>query len=69
MVIDREAKAEALRQKAKERRAEVGRAETRLNAAEKDDARWRAAWGGVCAGSWLAERRRRRRRSAKCGRR
>ncbi len=55
MVIDREAKAEALRQKAKERRAEVGRAETRLNAAEKDDARWRAAWGGVCAGSWLAE--------------
>ena len=54
--IYREAKAETLRQKVKERRADVRRAETRLKAAEEDDARWRDAWGRASAGSWLAAR-------------
>ena len=51
----RETKAEALRQKAKERRADVGRAEVRLTAAEQDDTRWRAAWRRACAESWLGQ--------------
>ncbi len=55
--IDRETKAEALRQKARERRAEVGRAEIRLKAAEQDNTHWRSAWGRACTESWLAESR------------
>ena len=49
------AKADAQRQKMKERRVEAGRAEARLKAALDDDGRWRAAWRGACAGSWLGE--------------
>ena len=49
------AKADAQRQKMKERRVEAGRAEARLKAALDDDGRWRAAWRQACAGSWLGE--------------
>ena len=53
--IGAEARFAALRQKAKERRAEAARAESRLKAAEEDDARWRSAWRAACADSWLGE--------------
>ncbi len=49
------AKADALRQKVKERRAEVRRAEAMLQKAQNDETRWEDAWRAACAGSWLGE--------------
>jgi uncharacterized protein YhaN len=49
------AKAEALRQKVKDRRADVRRAEAKFETAQQDETRWQDAWRGACAGSWLAE--------------
>ena len=53
--IAEQAKGESLRQKARDRRADVVRAEGRLKAALEEDARWRRDWRGACAGSWLGE--------------
>ncbi len=53
--VAEEAKLESLRQKARERRADAARAETKLKAAADEDARWRAAWREACAASWLGE--------------
>ena len=67
--IDRETKAEALRQKVRERRAEVGRAEIRLKAAEQDNDALALRMGRGLRGNRGSPGRRRRRCSAKCGRR
>ncbi len=53
--IAEQEKAESLHQKARDRRAEVVRAEGRLKGALDDDARWRGAWREACAGSWLGD--------------
>ncbi len=53
--IAEQAKGESLRQKARDRRADVIRAEGRLKAALEEDARWRCDWRGACAGSWLGD--------------
>ncbi len=50
-----EAKIDSLRQKARDRRADVLRAEGRLKGALEEDGRWRRDWRGACAGSWLGE--------------
>jgi uncharacterized protein YhaN len=51
--ISAAAKAEALRAKIKERRAEVGRAEGKHKTAEDDEARWRADWRRACEDAWF----------------
>jgi uncharacterized protein YhaN len=48
-------KVESLRQKARDRRVDVVRAEGRLKGALEEDARWRGAWRVACAGSWLSD--------------
>ena len=53
--IDAEAKVEGLRRAAKERRADLARAGSRLKTATEEDARWRAAWREACGGTWLGE--------------
>jgi uncharacterized protein YhaN len=53
--IANEAKVESLRQKARDRRADVVRAEGRLKGALEEDARWRRDWREACAGSWLGD--------------
>jgi uncharacterized protein YhaN len=50
-----EAQVSALRQKAKERRAEAIRAETGIRTAKEADANWLRAWREACAGTWLGE--------------
>jgi uncharacterized protein YhaN len=53
--IEGEAKVESLRQKARDRGADVVRVESRLKGALEEDARWRRDWRGECAGSWLGD--------------
>jgi uncharacterized protein YhaN len=49
------AEAETRRQRIKERRSHVTRAEAKLKAAVEEEAAWRTEWRQACAGSWLAE--------------
>ncbi len=50
-----EAKVESFRQKARDRRADVARAECKLKGALEGDTRWRRDWREACAGSWLGD--------------
>jgi uncharacterized protein YhaN len=55
IAIADEVRFEGLRQKAKDRRAGVARAESKLKDALDQDVRWRAGWREACARSWLGE--------------